>query len=381
MVTKMLAATPPMGWNSWNTFGPDIDEKLILETADAMVEKGFLDAGYEYLVIDDGWMTNERVDGKLVVNTEKFPHGMKYVGDYIHSKGLKFGIYTAAGTCTCQGLPGSYGHEYEDVQMFAEWGVDYIKYDLCHFPGSGDIKNTYLTFSQAMRNCGREMIYSACTVGEGEPHKWMRSVGAHLYRSTGDINDDFSSFRGNAISQLRKLDSSAPGCFNDIDMLVVGMNGKGHVAYTKGCTNYEYLLHFSLWCMFGAPLMIGCDIRSISDEDRAILLNRDLIAIDQDVDCRPPYYEERQRYAADGRLAFMKLLSDGDMIIAYYNFSDDDTLWVPFYFDDYGIPSSTGYGLDMTDVITGEHLGVKHDHYNPMVPPRSFLMYRARLVK
>ena len=130
----MVVNNPPMGWNSWNTFGPNINEQLILETADAMVEKGYRDAGYEYVVIDDAWMLRERRDGKLVVDPEKFPHGMKYVGDYIHSKGLKFGIYSAAGTLTCQGFPGSFGHEYEDARQFAEWGVDYLKYDYCFHP-------------------------------------------------------------------------------------------------------------------------------------------------------------------------------------------------------------------------------------------------------
>jgi alpha-galactosidase len=377
----MLAKTPPMGWNSWNTFGPNINEQIILETADALVEKGYLDAGYEYLVIDDAWMTKERENGKLVVDTEKFPHGMKYVGDYIHSKGLKFGIYSAAGTLTCQGFPGSYGHEYEDAQMFAEWGVDYLKYDLCHYPGSGDVKNSYLTMSMALKATGRDIMYAGCTVGEREPHTWMRSIGAHLYRSTGDITDNLQSIRSNAMSQLRKLYSSAPGCFNDIDMLVVGMSGKGHVSHTGGCTDNEYLLHFAMWCLWGAPLMIGGDVRTMNEECRKILLNRDLIRIDQDEECRPPYYEERQRYAADGRLGFMKLLSDNEIVLGYFNFSETEDLMTPFYFDDYGIPAYTGYGFDITDIITGEHIGVKHDSFCPVVPMQGFKLYKAKLVK
>lgn len=376
----MLGKAPPMGWNSWNTFGPKINEKLILETADAMVEKGYLDAGYEYLVIDDGWMMPERENGLLVVNPEKFPRGMKFIGDYIHSKGLKFGIYSAAGTLTCQGLPGSYGHEYEDARMFADWGVDYLKYDLCHYPGSGDVKNSYLTMSMALRATGREIMYSGCTVGEREPHTWMRSVGAHLYRSTGDITDNLQSIRSNAMSQLRKLYSSAPGCFNDIDMLVVGMGGNGHVSHTGGCSERQYLLHFAMWCMWGAPLMIGGDIRNMSEGCRAILQNKELIRIDQDEDCRPPYYEERQRYAADGRLGFIKLLSGDELALGYFNFSDCESLMIPFYFDDYGIPSGTGAGLDITDIITGEHIGVKHDCFCPVVPQEDFKIYKAKIV-
>lgn len=376
----MLAKKPPMGWNSWNTFGPDVNEKIVLETADVMAEKRYLEAGYEYVVIDDCWMERERRDGKLVVNEEKFPHGMKYVADYVHSKGLKFGIYSAAGTFTCQGFPGSYGHEYEDAEMFAEWGVDYLKYDLCHFPGSADIRNAYLTMSMALKATGREIMYAACPVGQGEPHKWMRSVGAHLYRSTGDINDNFESFRNNAMSQFRSLGNSAPGCFNDIDMLVVGMGGNGHVSYSNGCTNDEYLMHFALWCVFGAPLMIGCDLRNISDEVRDILQNRELIAIDGDEECRPPYYEEKQRYAFDVRLAFIKFLSNGEFLVCFFNF-DDVPQWVPFYFDDYGIPASSGYGLELCDIITGEKLSVKHDGMNPTLAPHSFKIYKAKLVK
>ena len=160
----MLAQTPPMGWNSWNTFGSNINEQLIFEIADAMVDKGYRDAGYEYLVIDDCWSCRERDrSGKLVADPEKFPHGMKYVADYVHSKGLKFGMYSAAGIMTCAGYPGSYGHEYQDAHTFAEWGVDYLKYDLCHYPGSGDVRNSYLTMSMALRSTGREILFAGCT--------------------------------------------------------------------------------------------------------------------------------------------------------------------------------------------------------------------------
>ncbi len=376
----MLAKTPPMGWNSWNTFGPKVNEQIILETADAMVEKGYLDAGYEYVVIDDCWMMPERVDGKLVVNPEKFPHGMKYVADYIHGKGLKFGIYSAAGTLTCQGLPGSFGHEYEDARMFADWGVDYLKYDLCHFPGCGDIRTSYITMAMALRATGRDIVYAACPVGQGEPHKWMRSVGAHLWRSTGDINDSFESFKNNAMSQFRALETSAPGCFNDIDMLVVGMGGEGNVSYSNGCTTDEYLMHFALWCVFGAPLMMGCDVRNVSDEIRDILTNKELIRIDQDPECRPPYYEEKQRYAFDVRLSFVKFLDNNEFLVCFFNF-DSEPHWTPFYFDDYGIPSASGLGLELTDVLTGETLPVKHDGWNPTMEPRSFHIYKAKLVK
>lgn len=162
-----------MGWNSWNTFGPKIHEKLIMEIADAMVEKGYRDAGYTYIVIDDCWSLRERdTEGNLVPDPEKFPRGMKFLADYIHERGMKFGMYSAAGVKTCAGYPGSYGHEFQDAKAFASWGVDFLKYDLCHFPGKGDCKNAYLTMSMALRSSGREIMLSGCTVGEHEPATW-----------------------------------------------------------------------------------------------------------------------------------------------------------------------------------------------------------------
>lgn len=155
----MLAHKPPMGWNSWNTFAQNINEKLIMETADVMADEGYKDAGYKYVIIDDCWSLKERVDGKLVPDPNLFPHGMKYIADYIHSKGLLFGMYSCAGFCTCAGYPSSYGHEFEDAKQFAEWGVDYLKYDYCNFPKSADTKNAYLTMAMALRASGRD-IYS-----------------------------------------------------------------------------------------------------------------------------------------------------------------------------------------------------------------------------
>lgn len=376
----MLAQTPPMGWNSWNTFGPNISETLILEMADAMVEMGFRDAGYEYLVIDDCWSLRERdAAGHLVPDPEKFPHGMKFVADYVHSKGLKFGMYSAAGSMTCAGYPGSFGHEYADAQQFADWGVDFLKYDLCHYPGCGDVRNSYLKMSMALRATGREILFSGCTVGEHEPWDWMRSVGAHMYRSTGDICDNYESFRGIAQSQLQHFNYSGPGCFNDIDMLVVGMSGTGNVSHTGGCTDEEYLMHFSLWCLWGAPLMMGGDIRNMNEYCRNIMLNKELIAINQDPEARPPYYEPKQRYASDARMGLLKLLSNGEMVVAYYNFSEGERS-VLLYFDDYGVPGAE-HGLELTDILTGECIGTKYDFYCPTLPAHSFKIYKAKLVK
>ncbi len=208
----MLAVKPPMGWNSWNTFGSNISEQLIMEMADTIVEKGYKEAGYEYVIIDDCWALKERVEGKLVADPALFPHGMKYLADYVHSKGLKFGMYSCAGFLTCAGYPSSYGHEFEDARQFAEWGVDYLKYDFCNFPASGNAKNAYLTMSMALRCSGREILFAACNWGVENPSEWMRSRGAHSYRSTGDIFDVPKSYKDIFKSQTENVGGNAPGC-------------------------------------------------------------------------------------------------------------------------------------------------------------------------
>lgn len=225
----MLSKTPPMGFNTWNTFGENINEQLIKETADKMVELGLRDCGYEYLVIDDCWSKRERdpQTGKIVPDEEKFPNGMKAVSDYVHSKGLKFGMYSCAGTRTCADYPGSFDHEYLDAETFAEYGVDFLKYDFCYKPDSANGPLLYRKMGMALRACGREILFSACNWGNDEVSRWIRSAGAHMYRSTGDINDSFRSFADIALSQIDNLAYSAPGCFNDIDMLTVGMYGRG----------------------------------------------------------------------------------------------------------------------------------------------------------
>lgn len=378
----MLAKTPPMGWNSWNTFGPNINETVVMEMTDLMVEKGYKDAGYEYVVIDDCWALRERNEkGELVPDPEKFPHGMKYLADYIHSKGMKFGMYSAAGVRTCAGYPGSYGHEYEDAAMFASWGVDYLKYDKCHFAGSADTRNAYVTMSMALRATGRDIVFSGCTVGENNPHDWMRSAGAHLYRSTVDIFDSPESFRNNFTLQYDKFSQSGPGCFNDIDMLIVGMRGTGNVARIGGCSDEAYKMHFALWCFWGAPLMLGADLRKLDDFCHELLTNKELIRLNQDPECRPPYIDVRQRYHnLNKRLAGIKMLDNNEFALGLFNYSDDAELEVLAYFDDLGIPSGKGIGLELTDIFTGETF-TKFDFYTPKLPAMTCKIYRAKIVK
>jgi len=375
----MLAKLPPMGWNSWNTFGEEISDRLIREIADVMVDEGYLAAGYEYLVIDDCWALRERgADGKLVPDPAKFPDGMKAVADYVHSKGLKFGMYSCAGIRTCAGYPSSYDHEFVDAQTFADWGVDFLKYDFCNFPSHGNGRNRYHRMSMALKATGRDIVFSGCNWGTDEPWKWMGSLGVHMYRSTGDIRDNYKSFKNIALSQIDNLCMSGSGKFNDPDMLIVGMYGNGNVGF-GGCTDEEYRTHFALWCLFGVPLMMGGDLRKMNDFSKQLMLNEHLIAIDQDEECRAPYLADKR----DDLYFFIRHLSGNEFALAYVNFKDEEaaTYNVSCSFDDIGIPYGCGYGLELTDVFTGENLGVKQDVFKPVVPPHGCKMYRAKLVK
>lgn len=362
----MLYNTPAMGWNSWNTFGADINEKLIMEMADMLVSAGYKDAGYEYVIIDDCWSLKERVDGKLVADPALFPHGMKALSDYIHGRGLKFGMYSCAGFKTCAGYPSSYGHEFEDAKQFAEWGVDYLKYDFCNFPASGDAKNAYLTMAMALRNSGREIFFAACNWGVQDPAKWMRSRGANSYRSTGDIFDVPKSYKDIFMQQAENIEGNAPGCYNDMDMLIVGMHGNGNVGI-GGCTDEQYLQHFAMWSFLGSPLIIGSDIRSIDDTNKATLLNKGLISISQDEAGCPAFMigkDEGKKYT------FGKILSGNRVALAFFNIDakDDWSQNMSISFDDLGIHSESGIGIRLTDAVTGEDYGVFRDGYSVKLP-------------
>lgn len=393
----MTAARPPMGWNSWNTFGEKIDEELILRIADRMVDEGYREVGYQYLIIDDCWALKERDEhGLLVPDPKKFPHGMKAVADYVHGKGLKFGMYSCAGVMTCAGYPSSYDHEFSDAAQFAEWGVDYLKYDFCHFPENADCQNRYHRMSMALKATGRDILFAACNWGKEESWTWMRSIGAHTYRSTGDIFDNFRSFMGIFTSQLEHLCQSGPYCFNDMDMLTVGMYNRGNVAIGKTCTDGEYRIQFSLWCLSGTPLIIGADIREMKPEMKELLLNTDLIRINQDEECRPPCLLGKRsvavpetdrenavepiRMVKDKLYTLLKHLSHQEFVIAFYNLFEEEQE-MNCIFADAGLPYESGYGFHMRDIFTGEDLGVKRDYFLARVPGHDCKLYFCRLEK
>lgn len=300
-----LALTPPMGWNSWNTFKTDINDALVRETADIMVSSGMKDAGYTYLVLDDGWMAMQRdsITGNLVPDPQKFPNGMKVLVDYVHSKGLKFGLYNCAGTKTCAGYPGTRGYEYQDARFYAALGIDYLKYDWCFADGI-NVKEAYTTMSLALKKAGHPMIFSLCEWGTNKPWVWAAPVG-QLWRTTYDISPVFDVVMQLVDQQdgLRKY--AGPDHWNDPDMLEVG----------NGLTDAENRAHFSLWCMLAAPLMAGNDLRKMNSQTIATLTNKEVIAIDQDkLGIQGFVYSKK-----DSIEIFVKPLSDGQWAICFLN--------------------------------------------------------------
>ncbi|HTI63334.1 MAG TPA: glycoside hydrolase family 27 protein [Gemmatimonadaceae bacterium] len=301
-----LAPTPPMGWNSWNKFGCRIDEQLIRGTADAMVSSGMKDAGYRYVNIDDCWEAPERdANGNLTTDSQRFPSGMKALADYVHSKGLKLGIYSSAGTGTCQRRPASLDHEVADARTFAAWGIDYLKYDNCNNQNRPALER-YKAMGNALKATGRPIVYSLCEWGRNKPWEWGRTVGGDLWRTTGDIRDSWDSMLHILDQQVGLEKYSGPNAWNDPDMLEVG-NGR--------MSNAEYIAHFSLWALLNAPLIAGNDLRSMNDSTRAILTNRDVIAVDQDWGGM-----QGHKVRDDGELeVWVKPMSSGDRAVVLLN--------------------------------------------------------------
>jgi alpha-galactosidase len=307
-----LAKTPPMGWNSWNKFQGKIDDATVRQIADEMVSSGMRDAGYVYLNIDDTWEGQRDAEGVLHSN-HKFPD-MKALADYVHSKGLKLGIYSSPGPRTCAGYPGSYGHEEQDAKTWASWGIDYLKYDWCSagtIYKNAQLQPVYQKMGDALASSGRPIVYSLCEYGLGDVQTWGPSVGANLWRTTGDISDHWDSMSKIGFNQDALAPYAAPGHWNDPDMLEVG-NG--------GMTDDEYRTHMSLWSLLAAPLLAGNDLRSMSQATKDILLNRDVIAIDQD-----SLGKQATRIAKDGDLqTWEKPLAGGGVAVGVFNLGSSE---------------------------------------------------------
>lgn len=373
----MIKNTPPMGWNSWNTFGADINEQLIFDTADKMVETGLSALGYEYLVIDDCWALKERDEnGRLVADPQKFPHGMKAVADYVHSKGLKFGMYSCAGYLTCAAYPGSFEYEFIDAKTFAEWGVDFLKYDYCYHSSVIHGKYLYRRMGLALKNCGRDILFSACTWGADNTAEWIRETSANMWRSTGDVFDNWETIKSIIEQQEAILPYGGAGSFNDMDMLVVGMYGKGNVGL-QGLNDTQYKTHFSIWALLGSPLMIGCDVRNMNKETFDILSNEELIKINQDADCRQVF--KLSLYSGNNIKAYARNLENGDIAVGFFNLTDKNVT-VKFLLDELGLPVSTGKTLEMHEVWNGETVTVKNGTLIKNIEAFDSLVYRCRVV-
>ncbi len=373
-----LAQTPPMGWNSWNKFACNVSAQMLMDIADAMVNTGMKDAGYEYIIVDDCWHGERDSLGFIQENKDHFPHGMKAVIDYIHAKGLKFGIYSCAGAETCAHRPGSRGHEYQDALTYAKWGVDYLKYDWCDTENINAI-GAYTTMRDALYAAKRPIVFSMCEWGDNQPWEWGAEVG-HLWRTTGDIYDcfdcveDHGTWKSFGVMKILDMQDglreyAGPGHWNDPDMLEVG-NG--------GMTNNEDRAHFSMWCMLAAPLIAGNDLTNMSQETHDILTNSDAIAINQD-----SLGIQGFKFAdADSVETWFKPLSNGDWALCFLNRSKEEKEinfdWSTVVKDDFAKRELKAKEEQyvITDIWAHKKLGKTKKALKKAVPSHDVLMLR-----
>ena len=358
-----LAPTPPMGFNTWNKFGCNVSEQLVREMADAMVASGMRDAGYQYVVIDDCWQVARDARGRILADSLRFPHGIKALAAYVHTKGLKFGIYSDVGPKTCEGRPASYGHEEIDARTYADWEVDFVKMDWCH-ADSLSAPDHYRKFRRALDKAGRPIVLSICEWGRNAPWEWAPGVG-QLWRITSDIRDQWESIAWIINAGGRLHAHAGPGRWNDADMLEVG-NG--------AMTVDEYRAHFSMWAMMASPLMAGNDLRSMTPETRDLLTNREVIAIDQDplgAGGRPIIDR------GYGLQVWLKPLANGAKAVAMLNLRSD-SVDAAVRWQEIGIPNGPAR---VRDLWRHEDLGVHVDagkdyatRFRAKVPPHGVVM-------
>ena len=376
-----LAETPPMGWNSWNTFGCNIDEGLIRETAEAIVASGMRDAGYVYVNIDDCWHGERDADGFIQPDPDRFPSGMKALADDIHALGLKLGIYSDAGARTCAGRPGSQGYEYQDALQYARWGIDYLKYDWCN-TGTRNTPEAYPTMGNALLAAGRPIYYSICEWGDNEPWLWAKNVG-HMWRTTGDIINCWDCVvnhgNWNSFGVMRILDMqverglrvhAAPGHWNDPDMMEVGNMPSPN----------EDRAHFAMWTMLHAPLIAGNDVRTMTDAPRDILTNREVVAVDQDALGVQGFPHKR---LANGLEVWFKPLAGGDWAMAVLNrAAEPQTLtfdWAEEHVEDafsQHRPDFDQHTYAMRDLFANADAGTTEGTLAQTVPGHDVVMYR-----
>lgn len=343
-VGDQICLTPPMGWNSWNCWGLSVDEDKVKASADAFVAKGLREHGWMYINIDDGWEIHRDKEPKRdaegnILTNEKFPD-MKRLGDYIHSLGLRFGIYSSPGPLTCGQYTGSYGYELNDARSYARWGIDYLKYDWCSYDGIAkdtslaERKKPYIVMRQALDQVDRDIVYSLCQYGMSKVWRWGAEVGGNLWRTTGDITDTWESLREIGFSQVENQPYAGPGHWNDPDMLVVGNVGWGPNVRPSRLTPDEQYTHISLWCLLSAPLLIGCDLQSLDEFTLNLLTNDEVLALDQD----PLGYQARQALVDGDVQVWVKQLADGTQAFGIFNLGDK-TAHYRLSFEKAGLPA------------------------------------------
>lgn len=355
-----LAATPPMGWNSWNHFAERIDDKTVRATADVLAFSGLRDAGYVYLNIDDTWEGKRDASGFIQPN-EKFPD-MKGLADYVHSRGLKLGIYSSPGPKTCAGYEGSLGHEDQDAQTYAKWGIDYLKYDWCQAPPASlqQIEAAYTKMHDALKKTGRPIVLSLCQYGWNKVWEWGASVGGNLWRTTGDISDRYSVMAEIGFNQNGLETFAGPGHWNDPDMLEVG-NG--------GMNEDEYRTHFSLWAILAAPLIAGNDLTKMTPYTVEILTNREVIAVDQD-----PLGKQGFRVAQEGPFeVWMKPMSDGSKVVGLFN-RQRTVEQMTVNFSQIGVQGEA----NVRDLWLKKDLGTFRDSYSAYVPTHGVVLVKIK---
>lgn len=327
-----LALTPPMGWNSWNFFEDKVSEDIIKEIADVMVANGMKDAGYQYIIIDDFWVGGRDKRNILFPDPQRFPSGIKALADYVHSKGLKLGIYSDAAEYTCGGVTGSLGFEELDANTFAAWGIDYLKYDYCHAPKDMTTAFTrYKKMGDALKATGHPIVYAICEWGQRKPWLWAKAAGGHLWRTTWDSRDAWRSNDSDLTGimeiyeQQRGLEQYAcPGGWNDPDMLMTGLYGKGRSSSVdhrfKGCTFIEYRTHFALWSMLAAPLILNADLRNLDNQTLELITNPYLIEINQDALGK----QAEIILESDGLEVLLKPMSEKRWAVCVFNKNDEE---------------------------------------------------------
>jgi alpha-galactosidase len=388
VVGDTIALTPPLGWNSWNCFAHDIDDKKVRSAADAMVSSGLINHGWSYINIDDCWMVKpdskdsllagEPRDARGMINTNKNFPDMKALSNYVHSKGLKIGIYSSPGPVTCQGYTASYEYEQQDAQQYANWEIDYLKYDWCSYgrvAGGSDrtaLMAPYFVMRDALDNVNRDIVYSLCQYGMGEVWKWGAEVGGNCWRTTGDITDTWSSVEWIGFSQDGLEEYARPGRWNDPDMLVVGMVGWGPQLHPTSLTPSEQYSHISLWCLLSAPLLVGCDMTQLDEFTLNLLTNDEVLEVNQD-----PLGKQANRVSQiDDLEVWVKVLEDGSKAVGLFNRQDDMTSVTAMWSD----LDIQGKQL-IRDLWRQKDLGVFEDSFTATVPGHGVELVRVRRVE